>query len=124
MSIYVNPRVIDEVFDTIELQGKVLERIELLHTIENTFAGRLLDSYERAAYELKNEGWTLAQIADELNVPNKAVPGLLRAYQNRTGKPNLLPVRSFTGNVVDIRSLVGKEAVSRRQSTETSHPTA
>lgn len=124
MSIYVNPRAMGEMFETLELQGKVLERIELIHQIEHTFAEYLVAAYERAAYDLKGEGWTVAQIADELNVPVAAVGGYIKAYQERSGKPNLMPVRSFDGPVVDIRALVRRESAHRNQSAETTHPTA
>lgn len=124
MSIYVNPRAMAEMFETLELQGKVMERVELIHQIEHTFAEYLVTAYERAAYDLKAEGWTLPQIADELNVTIPAVSGYIKAYQDRSGKPSLMPVRSFDGPVVDIRALVRREAAVPRPSAETTHPTA
>lgn len=124
MTAYVNYRAVDEVFDALEMEGRVLNRLEALHKVEQEFAERLFDAYHRAAYELRSdENWSMAQISDELHVPVRQVPRMVARYAERSGKLNPLKTRHYD-NVVDIRSLVRRASDRPQKSESTTHPTA
>lgn len=124
MSTYVNYRALGEVFDSLELQSRVLERLDSIHKIENEFAERLMDTYQKAAFELRSEqNWTLAQISDELNIPIRQVPKMIAAYAQSSGRLNPLKTRDYS-NVIDIRNLVRRATARPQESEGTSHPTA
>lgn len=94
----------------------------MARTVHNEFAESMLAMYERTAFELKERGWSLEQIADELQVAVQRVKQLIREYAKRTNRVPPLRDKSGLAPVVDIRSVVRR--ADRHRSSTTTHPTA
>ena len=122
MTSYVNHHAMREVFQSLEFQPDPVRRSEMMHGIQDDFAEHLLAMLERTAFELKERGWSLEQIADELHVPISRVKPLIRDYAKRTNRVPPLRDKSSLGTVVDIRSLVRR--ADRQKSAPTGRPTA
>lgn len=123
MVSYVNHHAMREVFDPLESQPDPVRRSEMISQVQGEFAERLIEVYERTAFELKERGWSLEQVGDELGLPVTRVNQIIRDYAKRTNR--VPPLRDKTGlaPVVDIRSLV-RAADRRRRQGPTTRPTA
>lgn len=105
------------------------DRIQALTTLRQEFVDWTIQSLERLAYDLGEQGWTARQIADELEVPRTSVAKMAGAYAARTGRLSPFPTtRSYSG-AVDISRLVSRELRDResdplQESEGTTHPTA
>ena len=122
MTSYVNHHAMREVFVPLESQFDPVRRSEMIRTVHNEFADLMVQAMERTAFELKERGWSLEQIGDELGVAVQRVKQLIRDYAKRTNRVPPLRDKSGLAPVVDIRSVVKR--ADRRRSDTTSHPTA
>lgn len=122
MVSYVNHHAMREVFAPLESQPDAVRRAEMMRTVQDEFAENVLTVYERTAFELKEQGWSLEQIGDELQIAVQRVKQLVRDYAKRTNRVPPLRDKSGLASVVDIRSVVRR--ADRRRSGTTSHPTA
>ena len=114
MGTYVNDRVLADLFADVEMKRSVDDRIRAIASLTEQFVSLTTDSLERIAFELADDGWTIRQIADEINVNRDRVMRMIRAYAHRTGRICPIPAgRRSLDNAVDISRLVSKEARRR-----------
>lgn len=107
MTRYVNHHAMNEVFAVPENEPDPAVRAELLNAIQSEFIERLLTLYEDTAYQLKNRGELLGQIADRIGFSERRIKRMLADYSARTGQWNPLKRRSSEG-AIDITHLVNR----------------
>lgn len=123
MAGYVNHQAMVEVFVPLEHQKDPTIRATLIHLIQDEYTQRLVEVIERTSYELKEAGWTVPQIADELSLTVAQTRRAITQYARRAGRMSPLRGRD-NSNVIDIRSLVRKADENRPAGEGTTHPTA
>ena len=130
MPRYVNQHAIGEAFQEVDAELNPVARAEMLTTIQQDFLNRLINHYERLAYELKTQGWVTGQIADLTGFSERRIKKMLRDYSERTGVWNPLMHRSGEG-AIDISHLVTRVRAAKEEphphqtqddSTMTTHP--
>lgn len=99
-----------EVFVPLDLEQHASERARLLHEIEADFIDNLTRIYQRTAYELSEQGWTLHQIGDELSCSLATVRHLIAAHAAAEGRISPLRSQRTGKGVLDIRGLVQRRA--------------
>lgn len=115
MTTYVNHHAMREVFEPLESQPDPVRRAEQLREIQGDFAERIIQSYERTAFELKERGWLFEQIAHELDTTVALAKSLVSDYAKRTNRIPPQRNRKGYGTVVDIRSIVRRSDGRRRK---------
>lgn len=121
MPRYVNQDAIADSFAEVDAELNPLVRAEMLKTIQEDFLNRIINHYERLAYELKMDGWVTGQIADLTGLSERRIKRMLSDYANRTGVWNPLMHRSGEG-AIDISNLVMKQQRAAQQESQ-SHQT-
>lgn len=122
MYSYVNHDAMRDVFVPVESEHDPLVRADLITTIVNDFAQRLVAQYERTVYDMKTRGMNTGQIADALQLSERKVKALMAAHSEHTGQWNPLRRHKAT-EFVDISHLVQRAGTARQQSTGTSPAT-
>lgn len=112
-----------EVFVPLESQRDPAIRAALIHLIQDEYTQRLVEVLERTAFELKEKGWTVPMIADELCISVAQTRRAISQYARRAGRLSPLRTRDMS-NVIDIRSLVRKADATHQAGEGTTHPTA
>ena len=95
----------DDTLAVISAESDPQARSEMIASLQEYVIGRLLQEYERTAWELKDAGWNTGQISDLLEFSERRIKRLINDYSKRTGAWN--PLRRKTGEgAVDISALV------------------
>lgn len=123
MAGYVNHQAMVEVFSPLEQQRDPTIRATLIHLIQDEYTQRLVEMLERTAFELKENGWTVPQVADELSLTVAQTRRAILQYARRAGRISPLRDKGMA-QVIDIRSLVRKADENRPAGEGTTHPTA
>jgi DNA-binding NarL/FixJ family response regulator len=113
MSRYINHDAIADVFLPVSVEINPRVRLEMLRAIQSDIGTRILEEQERIAFELKSEGDSTGQIADDMAVSERAVKRWIGNYAAKNGLHNLLHRRKAS-NVVDIRDRVARRPGNRQ----------
>ena len=111
MMRYVNRHAMTEVFEPLDLEQRPSERARLVSEIVDDFLDNLTRIYQRTAYELSEQGWTLPQIGNELGQSIATVKRLIAAHAASERRISPLRAQRPQATVLDIRSRVQRRSL-------------
>jgi len=123
MHAYVNQQAMGDLFRILEHERNAVQKAMLLKTLITELAQQATLHAASVCFDLKKAGWSIGAISSELDISERAVRRLITHYSDKQNVHNPLQREERPPNIVDITSLVSREASDRRRSEQTSHPT-
>tara|TARA_R110000751_G_scaffold273211_1_gene373928 strand:- start:6 stop:392 length:387 start_codon:yes stop_codon:yes gene_type:complete len=114
MSTYINTHALNEIYQPIENEQDIYQRIQMINSLQPEFVSRHVDLIAKTCYDLKKSGEYLGQIADTFGISERRVKRLITFYSKKVKTQNPL-YRFAVLEAMDISDLVQKGSVLGRK---------